>query len=116
MIVVAKTLWRLRCLIDAAPTAWRQDRIFRGAAIGSGVTALMLLVRLAGPAAPVSPAPGIPTVPPGVLTLPGPAGGLSPQAKAPPIAPGQLLDGVTIVPVPVPDPDRFGSFKPGARP
>jgi len=35
----------LQRLVEAVPDTWRQDRVFRGAVIGAGVTLAVLLVR-----------------------------------------------------------------------
>ena len=109
----------LRRLIDAAPEAWRQDRVFRGATIGIGITGALLLLRLAGPHAPqlqlqpasVSLSPAVP-----YLSAPGNTASLvqPPPAQVPNIAAGQPLGAVTVVPAP--DGDRFGTITPGKHP
>ena len=109
----------LQRLVDAIPTAWRQDPVFRGAAIGAGITGALLVLRAVGPhapelqrgssvlvpaAVPYVSAPGNTTAPPGQ----------SPPAVVPKIAPGHPLGDVTIIPAP--DSDRFGTFTPGKHP
>ena len=107
----------LRRLIDAAPDAWRQDRVFRGATIGVGITGALLLLRLAGPHAPQL-QPASVNLSPAVPYLSGP--GNTPSsvqplpAQVPKIAAGQPLGAVTVVPVP--DGDRFGTITPGKHP
>ncbi len=103
----------LQRLLFAAPLAWRQDRIFRFATIGAGVTGLLLLLRLVGPhdgaLQPVATDLG----PTGVPTLS--ASGLPPSptlapAMVPKIAPGHALGDVIIAPAP--EGDRFGTAPP----
>lgn len=108
----------LHRLADAAPAAWRRDPMFRGAAIGAGVTLALFLLRVAGPHAP---------------ELDQPAGRFDPATQrasvglpregdpsqrslpdVPKIAPGHPLSDVTIAPAP--NGDRFGTFKPGKHP
>lgn len=102
----------LQRLADATPTAWRQDPVFRGAAVGVGVTGTLLLLRLVGPQAPELQLQTLGVMPPAAPSLPGRVG--PPAAEVPKIAPGHSLDDVTVVPAP--DGDRFGTFKPGTRP
>lgn len=106
-------------LVATAPVAWRQDRLFRGAVIGAGVTLAILLVRpdvsrqeTRLPPLGTSTA-GLPAVlsPVGSSTTPLPQ---TPPAEVPKIAPGHALDDVTVVPTP--DGDRFGTFTPGRHP
>ena len=112
---------RFRQLIEAAPEAWRQDRVFRGATIGVGITGALLLLRLAGPhAPPLRPAASTLTPAP-LLDLSDsrnrplvPAPGQPPPAEVPRIAPGQPLGAVTVVPAP--DGDRFGTITSGKPP
>ena len=105
-------------MVEAAPTAWRHDPVFRGAAIGSGVTLAVLLLHLVGPHAPGLEMPGshydvnarriVPNVP--VSSAPTPAA----EPVVPKITPGQPLGTVTVTPTP--GTDRFGTFSPGKRP
>ena len=106
----------LQRLTEAIPMAWQEDRLFRGAAIGVGVTGAVLLLRLSGPPAPDRPGQATPVVPAGVLALPDQAGApaRSSPVKTPQIAPGRSLNDVTVAPSL--DTDRFGTFKPGNRP
>ena len=109
----------LQRLAEAVPDTWRQDRMFRSAVIGAGVTLAVLLVRPAGspqnrPLPPLSTLPaGLPAIPSPVLrgTTPPPP---MPPAEVPKIAPGHPLDDVTVAPAP--DSDRFGTFKPETHP
>ena len=104
-------------LAQAAPLAWRQDRLFRGAVIGMGVTLAVFLLR---PGAShqdrtLPPLDGSPATP----ALLSPAGGSAalpaqgPSGPVPKIAPGHPLGDVTIAPAP--DNDRFGTVTPGHR-
>ena len=115
----AGTLQRfLGRMVEAAPTAWRHDPVFRGSAIGSGVTLAVLLLHLVGPHAPGLEMPGshydvnarriVPNVP--ASTVPTPAA----EPEVPKIAPGQPLGTVTVTPTP--GTDRFGTFTPGKHP
>ena len=112
---------RLRQLIEAAPEAWRQDRVFWGATIGVGITGALLLLRLAGPHAHPPPQPVASTLAP--APLPDMAGARNslvvpvpgqPPAEVPRIAPGQPLGVVTVIPSP--DGDRFGTITSGKPP
>jgi hypothetical protein len=112
----------VRRLAEAVPVAWRHDPLFRGAAIGAGVTLALLLLRIVGPHDPELDAPAtmsryLPGT--GVPALSGPGLRGVPQAPAPPanmpkIAPGHPLGDATVVPTP--DSDRFGTFVPGKHP
>ena len=104
-------------LAQAAPLAWRQDRLFRGAVIGMGVTLAVFLLR---PGAShqdrtLPPLDVSPTTP----ALFSPAGGSAalpaqgPSGPVPKIAPGHPLGDVTVAPAP--DNDRFGTVTPGHR-
>ena len=105
-------------LVEAAPIAWRHDPLFRGTAIGSGVTLAVLLLHLVGPHAPDLDAPTVhydaqtrsSWIGPRSATAPPPA----PVPDIPKIAPGQPLGNVTLSPVP--STDRFGTFTPGKHP
>ena len=106
-------------LADAASLAWQQDRLFRGAVIGTTITLAVFLVR-----------PGVPrqdqVLPPldpssaGMPALLNPVGGSTtlptqkPPADVLKIAPGHPLGDVSVAPTP--DGDRFGTFKPGSHP
>ena len=106
----------LQRLVDAAPEAWRQDRVFRIAVIGAGIVGVLLVFRALGPhdpaLRPVATDPG----PTGVPTLsasglpPSPA---LPSAAVPKITPGHALGDVTIAPAP--EGDRFGTAPPQSR-
>jgi hypothetical protein len=101
----------LQRLLYAAPVAWRQDRIFRFATIGAGITGLLLVLRLIGPhdftPRPVATDPGPASVP----TLS--ASGLPVSPTVPKIAPGHALSDVVIAPAP--EGDRFGTAPPPSR-
>jgi hypothetical protein len=106
----------LQRLFYAAPLAWRQDRIFRFAAIGAGVTGLLLVLRLMGPHDPTLRPSATDPGPTGVPTLS--ASGLAPSPALPPatvpkIAPGHALDDVIIAPAL--EGDRFGTAPPPSR-
>ena len=108
-------------LVDAALSAWRQDRVFRGAVIGMGITLAVFVLR-----------PGVPrydrVLPPlgtssaGMPALLNPAGGgavrpvQGPAGQVPKIAPGQPLGDVTITPAPASGGDRFGTVTTGHHP
>lgn len=109
----------LQRLADAIPTAWRQDRVFRGAVIGAGITGALLVLRLVGPHPPELQRGTSVLVPAAVPYVSAPGGmatspGQPPAAAVPKIAPGHPLGDVTVVPAP--DSDRFGTFKPGKHP
>jgi len=116
-LATAKSI--LQNLIEAVPVTWRQDRVFRGAVVGAGVTLAVLLVR---PEAshqdrqlpPLNTLPvGMPaTLSPVVRDTAPPT--QRPLAEVPKIAPGQPLGDVTVVPAP--NGDRFGTFKPEKHP
>jgi hypothetical protein len=106
----------LQRLLYAAPIAWRQDRIFRFATIGAGVTGLLLVLRLMGPHEPALRPVATDSGPTGVPTLS--ASGLPPSpglasATVPKIAPGHALSDVIIAPAP--EGDRFGTAPPPSR-
>jgi hypothetical protein len=99
-------------LAEAAPVAWRQDPLFRGAAIGAGVTLALVLFRVVGPHNPALDAPGRT-----IRAMPGASMRTSaPPTDMPKIAPGHPLDAATAIVTPVPDSDRFGTFTSGQRP
>ncbi len=103
----------LQRLLYAAPVAWRQDRIFRFATIGAGITGLLLVVRMIGPhdvtPLPVATDPGPASVP--TLSASGlPRSPAVPSATVPKIAPGHALDDVIIAPAL--EGDRFGTAPP----
>ncbi|MBN8905433.1 MAG: hypothetical protein BGO51_10175 [Rhodospirillales bacterium 69-11] len=104
----------LNRLAEAASWAWRQDRVFRGAVVGAGVTLAVWLVRPA-PSPPDRALPPLGTLPAAGLAIPGTIGaGAMSQARqpgeVPKIAPGRPLGDATVVPAP--DGDRFGTFTP----
>jgi len=106
----------LQRLLYAAPVAWRQDRIFRFATIGAGVTGLLTVLRLMGPhdraLRPVATDPGPANVP--TLSAPGlPPSPAPPPATVPKIMPGHALGEVIIAPAP--EGDRFGTAPPPSR-
>ncbi len=108
-------------LAEAAPVAWRHDPLFRGAAIGAGVTLALLVLRIVGPHSPALDAPTVPTIMPGGAIQPRSGAGVpgmplaaQPPVDVPKIAPGHSLDDVTIIPTP--NTDRFGTFTPAKRP
>ncbi|TLU70629.1 hypothetical protein [Lichenicoccus roseus] len=117
MIRLAEAQALLTRLAQAAPLAWRQDRLFRSAVIGMGVTLAVFLLRPGAshqdrtlPPLDVSPA---------TPALLGPAGGSAalpaqgPSDPVPKIAPGHPLGDVTVAPTL--DNDRFGTVTPGHR-
>ena len=115
----AGTLGRfLERLAEAAPVAWRHDLVFRGAAIGSGVTLAVLLLHLVGPHAPDLDAPTVHYDAQTRSTWIGPRNATVPPTPlvpdVPKIAPGQPLSNVTVSPAP--STDRFGTFTPGRHP
>jgi hypothetical protein len=98
-------------MAEAAPVAWRQDKLFRGAAIGAGVTFALVLFRIAGPHNPALDAPSrtiraMPSASTRTLSS-------APPTEMPKIAPGHPLDAATAIVTPVPDSDRFGTFTSG---
>lgn len=102
-------------LMDAASWAWRQDRVFRGAVIGAGVTLAVWLIRPV-PSVPDRALPPLGALPAAGLPIPGTIGaGAMSQAprpgEVPKIAPGRPLGDAAVVPAP--DGDRFGTFTPG---
>lgn len=106
-------------LADAVSAAWRQDRVFRGAVIGMGVTMAVLLIRpsvlrqdRALPPLDTSSA-GMPVLlnPAGRSTALPPQG---PTGQVPKIAPGRSLGDVTVAPAP--DSDHFGTVTLGHQP
>jgi hypothetical protein len=118
MSALATRTW-LRRLAAAVPSAWRYDRIFRGAVISAGVALVLLILRLAGPPEPsgAASAPGAAapaTLGPTYATshAGSPAAPPAPGAR-PNIAPGRSLDGVTITPAL--EDDRFGTVSPASR-
>jgi len=117
VINLATTRNILQRLAEAVPDTWRQDRVFRGAVIGTGVTLAVLLVRPGAsrqdrPLPPLSTLPaGIPAIPvPVVRGAPLPTQTPTPPAEVQKIAPGHPLGDVTVAPTP--GSDRFGTFKP----
>lgn len=115
MTALATAQGLLQRLADALPTVWRQDPVFRGAAIGAGITGALLVLRLMGPHAPELQSGASTLVPAAVPYLSGPGGKATspaqPSVDVPKIAPGHSLGDVTIVTPP--DGDRFGTVKPG---
>ena len=102
-------------LMDAASWAWRQDRVFRGAVIGAGVTLAVWLIRPSSSTQDRA-LPPLSTLPAAGLAVPGTIGPgamsqTQPPGEVPKIAPGRPLGEATVVPVP--DGDRFGTFSPG---
>jgi hypothetical protein len=95
---------RLGRLARAAPGAFRNDPVFRFAAIGAVVALLMLAGRVAGP--PPPPAPS------SLGARYGDQAGAAapPPAAAGPIAPSRSLQGVTISQDSSTPPDRFGTL------
>ena len=102
-------------LMDAAFWAWRQDRVFRGAVIGTGVTLAVWLVRPV-PSVPDRALPPLSALPAAGLPIPGTIGPgamsqTQPLGEVLKIAPGRPLGDATVVLAP--DGDRFGTFTPG---
>ena len=123
-MVQAALLRLLQRLAEVAPVAWRHDPLFRGAAIGAGVTFVLLLLRVAGPHNPALERPGpqyLPVGTPSVRVQPSLRDVLPPPAVAPPapavvpsIAPSHPLGDATVLPAP--SIDHFGTFTPGKHP
>lgn len=111
---------RLRRWLAATPAAFRQDPVFRFAAIGAVLAFLMLLGRMGPHGANPVPPPPAPTGPQAPLAGQGgaDAAGGGPQAPAAvsgPIAPSRSLNGLTITPDSNAPVDRFGTVE-AARP
>ncbi len=117
----------LQRLAEAIPDTWRQDRVFRGAVIGAGITLAVLLAR-PGTTRQDRQLPPLSTLPAGLPAIPASSPmvrGIAPltqtplqpptlPAEVPKIAPGHSLSDVTVVPGP--DSDHFGTVKPGRHP
>ncbi len=110
----------LQRLAEAVPDTWRQDRVFRGAVIGAGVTLAVLLVR-PGTTRQDRQLPPLSTLPAGLPAIPGSvlrgAALSTPDVPLPRCRrsrPGHPLGDVTVAPAP--DSDRFGTFKPEKHP
>ncbi len=109
----------LRRLADAIPAAWQEDRVFRYAAIGAGITLAVLVIRPGASRQDVQ-LPPLQSPTAGMPALMTPAGlGMGPAAPMPlsavqKIAPGRPLGDVSGAPAL--DGDRFGTFKPGNHP
>ena len=98
-------------LARAAPGAFRNDPVFRFAAIGAVVALLMLAGRLGGhPSSVAGPPP--PPAPSSLGARYGDqAGGAAPPPSAAgPIAPSRSLQGVTVSKDSSAPPDRFGTL------
>jgi len=108
-------------LAGAASLAWRQDKVFRGAVIGMGITLAVLVLR-PGVSHQDRVLPPLDTSSAGMPALPNPAGGhmTSPAqeliGQVSKIAPGHSLGDVTITPAPTSDGDHFGTVTPGHHP
>ena len=127
MTNLAATRSILQRLAEAVLDTWRQDRVFRGAVIGAGVTLAVLLVR-PGTSRQVRQLPPLNTLPAGLPAIPTsspivrgtpfltqtPLQLPTPPAEVPKIAPGHSLGDVTVAPAS--DSDRFGTFKPEKHP
>jgi hypothetical protein len=106
-------------LAEAALLAWRQDRVFRGAVIGMGVTLAVLLGR-PGASNQDHVLPPLDTSTARMPALPNPVGGVgvrpaqAPSDPVPKIAPGRSLEDLKISPVP--NADRFGTVTSGKHP
>ena len=98
-------------LARAAPGAFRNDPVFRFAAIGAVVALLMLASRLGGHASRVA-GPPPPPAPSSLGARYGDQAATSvpPPAVAGPIAPSRSLQGVTISQDSSTPPDRFGTL------
>lgn len=119
MTALATAQGVLRRLADAVPIAWQDDRVFRYAAIGAGITLAVLVTRPGASRQDTQLPPlGSPTA--GMSALMPPGGlGMGAATPMPPvtvqkIAPGRPLGDVTGAPAP--DSDRFGTFNPGKHP
>jgi hypothetical protein len=106
-------------LAEAALLAWRQDRVFRGAVIGMGITLAVLLGR-PGTSNQDRALPPLDTSSAGMPALSNPVGGIAarpaqgPSDPVPKIAPGHSLEDLKISPVP--NGDRFGTVTSGKHP
>lgn len=105
-------------LADAVSFAWRQDRVFRGAVIGMGVTLTVLVLR-PGVSRQDRVLPPLETSSAGMPALMNPTGGgmmlpaQGPVGQVPKIAPGHPLGDVTVTPTPTSNDDHFGTIMPG---
>ena len=108
----------LHRLAEAALLAWRQDRVFRGAVIGMGVTLAVLVSP--GTLSQDHALPPLDTSAAGMPALSNPVGGVgvrpaqAPSDPVPKIAPGRSLEDLKISPVP--NVDRFGTVTSGKHP
>jgi len=107
----AAVLGRLGRLARAAPGAFRNDPVFRFAALGAVVALLMLAGRLGGHAGGVA-GPPPPPAPSSLGARYGDqAATAAPSPAAPgPIAPSRSLQGVTVSQDSSAPPDRFGTL------
>ena len=118
-LIAARSLFQQ--LASAAPFAWRQDRVFRGAVIGMGVTLVVLVLRPGGSHQDRA-LPPLGTSSVGMPALLNPAGGSivlpaqRPAGQVLKITPGHPLGDVTFAPVPTSDGDHFGTVTPGKNP
>ena len=94
MTTLATTRTRLHRMLAAMPPVWRNDPVFRWAAIGAGIALVMLAIRVLPSSAVHPPAPA--------HTGPAAEAGSVPSRSTamPKIAPGLPLAGVTITPTP----------------
>jgi len=119
MTALATARGVLRRLADAVPIAWHEDRVFRYAAIGAGITFVVLVIRPGASRQDIrlpplgNPSAGMPAIMSPVGLGMGPAAPMQPGAVQK-IAPGHPLADVTGAPAP--DSDRFGTFNPGNHP
>ena len=108
-------------LAGAASFAWRQDRVFRGAVIGMGITLAVMLIR-PGVSHQDRVLPPLDSFSAGMPALVNAAGGDAPLpaqgsiGPVPKIAPGHPLGDVTVAPAFTSDGDRFGTVAPGHHP
>jgi hypothetical protein len=107
----AAVLEHLGRLARAAPGAFRNDPVFRFAAIGAVVALLMLAGRLGGHTGSVA-GPPLPPAPSSLGARYGDQAGAAapPPAAAGPIAPSRSLQGVTVRKDSSTPPDRFGTL------
>ena len=104
----SKIRGRMTWLAQAAPGAFRDDAVFRGATIGAAIALLFLVARLGGRPGVVFSTP----LPPSQVRVTYGDGGAqsSPPAAASPglIAPSRSLQGLQVTPDARAQPDTFG--------
>lgn len=119
MTALATAQGVLRRLLDAVPVAWREDRVFRYAAIGAGITLAVLVIRPGASRQDVQ-LPPLDSRPAGMPALMPPVGlGMGPVASMPPVTVQKIAPGRPLGDAPstsASSGDRFGTFTPGRHP